>query len=76
MEDPNNYTCGAKRFEFEPPTFCCDNGKIELAPTKIPDDLQELFLGRSEESSDQYSAVQFYFFIHLLYCGFRQRVGL
>ncbi|XP_075492617.1 uncharacterized protein LOC142530687 [Primulina tabacum] len=35
--------CGAKKFQFEPPTFCCDNGKIKLAATEVPPDMLNLF---------------------------------
>ncbi|XP_073035171.1 uncharacterized protein [Primulina eburnea] len=34
---------GAKKFQFEPPNFCCDNGKIKLAATEVPPDMLNLF---------------------------------
>ncbi|KAL7106310.1 hypothetical protein ACP275_07G104200 [Erythranthe tilingii] len=42
--------CGATRFEYEPPTFCCGNGKIKLAPIEVPDELYDLFTSQSEEA--------------------------
>ena len=43
--------CDAMKFEYEPPGFCCDNGKIKLASTDIPQDLFDLFTSQSEESN-------------------------
>ena len=35
---PNCMHCHAKKFEHEPPGFCCRNGQIELAePVPIPE---------------------------------------
>jgi SPX domain protein involved in polyphosphate accumulation len=28
--------CTAKKFEYEPPGFCCCGGKVELAPLETP----------------------------------------
>ncbi|XP_050233165.1 uncharacterized protein LOC126681661 [Mercurialis annua] len=42
--------CGAKRFEYEPPTFCCQNGKVKLATSKIPEELLLLFTSDCEEA--------------------------
>ena len=44
--------CGAKKFEFECPTFCCDNGKIKLANANVPSELEDLFIGQSEEAQE------------------------
>jgi hypothetical protein len=33
---PNCGYCTAKKFEYEPPGFCCRGGKVELAPLETP----------------------------------------
>ena len=35
--------CGAKRLQFEVPTFCCMKGKTTLATSAIPHELHDLF---------------------------------
>ncbi|XP_076893331.1 uncharacterized protein LOC143545295 [Bidens hawaiensis] len=40
--------CGAKRFKFEFPTFCCMNGKTKLANSEIPIELYQLFTSQDE----------------------------
>ncbi|CAH1440059.1 unnamed protein product [Lactuca virosa] len=40
--------CGAKRFQFEFPTFCCMDGKTKLAHSSIPEELLNLFTSRNE----------------------------
>ncbi|XP_057801659.1 uncharacterized protein LOC131016887 [Salvia miltiorrhiza] len=47
---PDCIHCGARRFEYEPPTFCCDNGKVKLAFSEVPPELDELFTAQSEEA--------------------------
>ncbi|GAA0150566.1 hypothetical protein LIER_09484 [Lithospermum erythrorhizon] len=42
--------CGAIKFEFEPPTFCCDNGRIKLAETNVPAELEDLLTSQSDEA--------------------------
>ncbi|KAL0355931.1 UNVERIFIED_CONTAM: hypothetical protein Sradi_4040000 [Sesamum radiatum] len=42
--------CGAVKFEYEAPTFCCDNGKVKLVHVEVPDKLYELFTSTSEEA--------------------------
>lgn len=49
---PSCIHCGATRFEHEPPTFCCDNGKVKLAHSDVPEKLYELYTSQSEESID------------------------
>ncbi len=42
--DRNCSNCGAVRFPSETPGFCCQNGKVELAPLEpLPSDLDTLF---------------------------------
>ncbi|AQL07138.1 hypothetical protein ZEAMMB73_Zm00001d047628 [Zea mays] len=35
--------CTAKKFEYEPPGFCCRGGKVELAPLETPPQLRRLW---------------------------------
>ncbi|XP_057803005.1 uncharacterized protein LOC131018296 [Salvia miltiorrhiza] len=49
---PDCIHCGARIFEYEPPTFCCDNGKVKLAFSEVPTQLDELFTAQSEEAID------------------------
>ncbi|XP_023157441.2 uncharacterized protein [Zea mays] len=35
--------CTAKKFEYEPPGFCCRGGKVELAPLDTPPQLRRLW---------------------------------
>ncbi|XP_015160967.1 uncharacterized protein [Solanum tuberosum] len=39
----------AKRFQYESPGFCCDNGSIKLSSHNMPTDLRNFFLGDSKE---------------------------
>ncbi|GJS62367.1 hypothetical protein Tco_0657151 [Tanacetum coccineum] len=40
--------CGAKRFKFEFPSFCCMGGKTKLVSQNIPEELYDLFTAQSE----------------------------
>ncbi|XP_042499693.1 uncharacterized protein LOC122077857 [Macadamia integrifolia] len=42
--------CGAKKFEYEPPSFCCCNGNVVLASTTVPDELYTLFTSQTSEA--------------------------
>ncbi|KAH0692798.1 hypothetical protein KY285_019895 [Solanum tuberosum] len=42
--------CHALRFEYEPPTFCCASGCINLAPNEVADDFYELFVVDSDDA--------------------------
>ncbi|KAG5597401.1 hypothetical protein H5410_038633 [Solanum commersonii] len=46
---PNCKFCLSKRFQYESPGFCCNNGSIRLTSHKMPIELQNLFLGDSKE---------------------------
>ncbi|WMV51581.1 hypothetical protein MTR67_044966 [Solanum verrucosum] len=47
---PNCKFCAAKRFQYESPGFCCDNGSIRLTSHNMPTELRNLLLGDSKES--------------------------
>ncbi|KAH0652401.1 hypothetical protein KY289_030079 [Solanum tuberosum] len=42
--------CHALSVEYEPPTFCCASGCINLAPNEVADDFYELFVANSDEA--------------------------
>ncbi|XP_019236509.1 PREDICTED: uncharacterized protein LOC109216777 [Nicotiana attenuata] len=42
--------CRAKKFQFEPPGFCCSNGSVSLTAHKMPTELRNLYVGNTEES--------------------------
>ncbi|XP_070044149.1 uncharacterized protein [Nicotiana tomentosiformis] len=42
--------CSAKRFEYEPPAFCCLTGIVKLTSHQIPVKLHNLYLGNSVAS--------------------------
>ncbi|PKU86419.1 hypothetical protein MA16_Dca025242 [Dendrobium catenatum] len=52
--------CNAKIFQFEPPTFCCYNGEVQLAPTKVNEELYELFNSCSSNSNEFRSKIRAY----------------
>lgn len=43
--------CEARKFEFESPTFCCDNGKIKLANSVMPSEMIDLFTGNQSHKA-------------------------
>lgn len=47
---PNYNFCGAKRFEYESPGFCCAKGAIKLISHPIPVELKNLYLKNNEKS--------------------------
>nr|XP_033510046.1 uncharacterized protein LOC104088840 isoform X2 [Nicotiana tomentosiformis] len=49
---PNCQFCHAKKFEYEPPGFCCNSGSIRLTSHKMPTELSELYFGNTEESEN------------------------
>ena len=44
--------CGAKKFDYETPTFCCDSGKIKLAEVNAPSELKLLFIDESDDGQE------------------------
>ena len=40
---PNCLYCGAMRFQYESPGFCCRKGKIKVHVPQVPDELKRLF---------------------------------
>ncbi|KAI0496566.1 hypothetical protein KFK09_022886 [Dendrobium nobile] len=54
------FYCNAKLFQFELPTFCCYNGEVLLAPTKVHEKLYELFTSCSSDSNEFISKIRAY----------------
>ncbi|KAK6782108.1 hypothetical protein RDI58_019904 [Solanum bulbocastanum] len=48
---PNCKFCSAKRFEYEPPGFCCSNGCVKLVSRELPAALKNLYFGTNDESN-------------------------
>ncbi|XP_058184415.1 uncharacterized protein LOC131301926 [Rhododendron vialii] len=42
--------CRAKRFQNEPPTFCCHNGEIVLTSPSVQSNLRNLFTSQTVEA--------------------------
>ncbi|XP_058212688.1 uncharacterized protein LOC131324650 isoform X1 [Rhododendron vialii] len=42
--------CWAKRFQNEPPTFCCHNGEVVLTSPFVPSSLRNLFTSQTVEA--------------------------
>jgi len=63
--------CDAKRFEHEPPGFCCRNGKIELNEPNIPDELMRLWSSNDADARHFCNNIRFFnghFSFTSLYC--------
>ena len=43
---PDCRHCRAKRFQYEPPGFCCRKGKVHIHIPEVPDELKRLFTSR------------------------------
>nr|GMC92523.1 replication protein A 70 kDa DNA-binding subunit E-like [Ipomoea batatas] len=52
--------CGAKRFQYEPPGFCCRSGEIKLVSNAMPCVLKNLFTGCDEASKNFMNCVRTY----------------
>nr|GFA48599.1 hypothetical protein [Tanacetum cinerariifolium] len=47
-EQPPRVSCGAKKIQYEFPTFCCMNGKTTLQPLDVPPELYSLFTSKCQ----------------------------
>ncbi|CAI9109145.1 OLC1v1008907C1 [Oldenlandia corymbosa var. corymbosa] len=52
--------CRAKLFPFEPPNFCCSQGKVSLVSHPMPYALRRLFIGLDEESVEFWKNIRSY----------------
>jgi hypothetical protein len=63
--------CNAKKFEFEPPGFCCRSEKIELSTPDTPPDLMRLWSGVDADAKHFRDNIHFFnghFSFTSLYC--------
>jgi hypothetical protein len=63
--------CGAKRFDHEPPGFCCRNGKIKLANPDTPPELMRLWTSEDPDARHFRDNIRFFnghFSFTSLYC--------
>ncbi|ONM53820.1 hypothetical protein ZEAMMB73_Zm00001d019863 [Zea mays] len=63
--------CTAKKFEYEPPGFCCRGGKVELAPLETPPQLRRLWDSADSDARHFCDNIRFFnghFSFTSLYC--------
>lgn len=63
--------CDAKRFEHEPPAFCCRSGKVDLNEPNIPDELMRLWSSNDADARHFRNSIRFFnghFSFTSLYC--------
>ncbi|KAL5664115.1 hypothetical protein ACJX0J_024223, partial [Zea mays] len=63
--------CTAKKFEYEPPGFCCRGGKVELAPLETPPLLRRLWDSADSDARHFRDNIRFFnghFSFTSLYC--------
>jgi hypothetical protein len=68
---PNYGYCTAKKFEYEPPRFCCHGGKVELAPLETPTQIERLRHSVDSDASHFRDNIRFcngHFSFTCLYC--------
>ncbi|AQK40167.1 hypothetical protein ZEAMMB73_Zm00001d023823, partial [Zea mays] len=68
---PNCGYCNAKKFEYEPPGFCCRGGKVELAPPETPPQLWRLWDSADSDARHFRDNIRFFnghFSFTSLYC--------
>uniref|UniRef100_A0A804N674 ATP-dependent DNA helicase n=2 Tax=Zea mays TaxID=4577 RepID=A0A804N674_MAIZE len=68
---PNCGYCNAKKFEYEPPGFCCRGGKVELAPLETPPQLWRLWDSADSDARHFRDNIRFFnghFSFTSLYC--------
>jgi hypothetical protein len=63
--------CKAKKFQYEPPGFCCRNGQIDLAPFETPSQHRRLWECADADARHFYDNIRFFnghFSFTSLYC--------
>ncbi|XP_044431343.1 uncharacterized protein [Triticum aestivum] len=46
--------CGALRFQYEGPAFCCRKGKVDLFTPEVPDELKRLFTSQRDDDAKHF----------------------
>ncbi|AQK64980.1 hypothetical protein ZEAMMB73_Zm00001d013988 [Zea mays] len=62
---PDCSYCTAKKFEYEPPEFCCRGGKVELAPLDTPPQLRRLWDSADSDAKHFHDNIRFLMAISL-----------
>jgi hypothetical protein len=61
---PDCLHCGALRFPFEGPAFCCRKGKVDICTPEVPEELKRLFTSQHDEDSKYFREHIRYFNSH------------
>jgi len=61
---PNCLYCGAIRFQYESPGFCCRKGKIKVHVPQVPDELKRLFTSQVDNDAQYFRQNIRYFNSH------------
>ena len=61
---PDCRYCGAKRFQYEKPGFCCRKGKISIHIPEMPDELKRLFTSQVDADAKYFRKHIRYFNSH------------
>ncbi|KAL6873859.1 hypothetical protein ACP4OV_013941 [Aristida adscensionis] len=64
---PDCQYCGAKRFQFEPPGFCCRKGRIKIHIPDVPDELKRLFTSQIHDDAKYFRKHIRYFNSHFAF---------
>jgi hypothetical protein len=56
--------CGAMRFQYEGPAFCCRKGKVKIVTPEIPQELRQLFTSQDDEDAKYFRKHIRYFNTH------------
>jgi len=56
--------CGAKRFQYEPPGFCCRKGKVHVHIPDVPAELKRLFVSQEDDDAKYFRSNIRYFNSH------------
>lgn len=68
---------GAKKFEYEPPAFCCINGSVHLTSYDMLHELKNLYLDNTTESKEFQTYIRTYnnMFAFTSLDNLRQKLG-
>jgi hypothetical protein len=75
---PDCHHCGAKRFQYESPGFCCKDGKVNLEMPQPPEELRLLYTTRDPDSQHFLDNTRFFnghFSFTTLNCEYDQNLA-
>jgi hypothetical protein len=61
---PDCRHCGALRFPFEGPAFCCRKGKVDIITPEVPEELKRLFTSQDDDDAKYFRENIRYFNSH------------